>query len=469
MKYTKRCPGAGHRSAVQPSSYLIGLCCGISSLFLTFLPTSYAAEEYQWQVAPSEQNQSSLSIHEAILRAFARNPQIAQAAAQIRVGKANLNVAKSGWFPQVSLQGGVGRSHQTDSSGSLDNNGSVGLNLKQLLYDFGKTGGSIDEQHDLSDAYNYQLYSTLNGVGQQTLQSYLQVKRYQELAQAAQRNLASLESVREMAKLRAEAGLSSQSDVLQAETRIAGMKATYQQYQAQVMSAQASLSALTGVVATDYPDLPKDLLGQKISVKSLPYQQNSAVRSSQAKQLAAEKRIQQAKAQHWPTISVQAGRTRYADGDGSYWDDQVQLVVDAPIYQGGATSARVDAAEGERQNAQAEVEASKLDIDQKASTAYADLLGAQQRQQAGEAQQASAEQTRSVYQDEYRLNKRSLNDLLSVEQDVLQADNAAIMARYDAWDAAVRYAGAVDNLLDMLGIERQKVTGDDLPTLGGSS
>lgn len=338
-----------------------------------------------------------------------------------------------------------------------------------MLYDFGKTGGSIDEQHDLSDAYNYQLYSTLNGVGQQTLQSYLQVKRYQELAQAAQRNLASLESVRQMATLRAEAGLSSQSDVLQAETRIAGMKATYQQYQAQVMSAQASLSALTGVVATEYPDLPKDLLGQKISVKSLPYQQNNAVRSTQAKQLAAEKRIQQAKAQHWPTISVQAGRTRYADGDGSYWDDQVQLVVDAPIYQGGATSARVDAAEGERQNAQAEVEASKLDVDQKASTAYADLLGAQQRQQAGEAQQASAEQTRSVYQDEYRLNKRSLNDLLSVEQDVLQADNAAIMARYDAWDAAVRYAGAVDNLLDMLGIERQKVTGDDLPTLGGSS
>ncbi|CBA33028.1 type I secretion outer membrane protein, TolC family [Cronobacter sakazakii] len=70
-----------------------------------------------------------------------------------------------------------------------------------------------------------------------------------------------------------------------------------------------------------------------------------------------------------------------------------------------------------------------------------------------------------MYRDEYRLSKRSLNDLLSIEQDVFQADTLAITARYDAWDAAVRYAAAVDNLLDMLGIERARMTGDTLPSL----
>lgn len=208
------------------------------------------------------------------------------------------------------------------------------MTLNQLLYDFGKTSGSIDEQQNLGAAYDYQLYSVLNNVGQQTVQAYLQVKRYQELMAAAQRNLASLEAVKEMSKLRADAGLSSQSDVLQAETRIAGMNATYEQYRAQERSAQANLSVLTGVVATNLPDLPKDLLDQKITIKDLPYEQNSAVRSAQAKQLAAEQRVRQAEAQHWPTISVQAGRTRYENSASSYWDDQVQLVVQAPIYQG---------------------------------------------------------------------------------------------------------------------------------------
>ncbi len=443
----------------------LGLSVCLAAALMGVNLNVYGEETFQWQTAPSEQLQAQLSIKEAILRAFARNPKIAQAAAQIRVGKANLEEAESAWFPQISLQGNVGRSHRTDSAGSLNSNAAGGVNLKQLIYDFGKTGGSIDEQENLTEAYRYGLYDTLNQVGMQTLQAYLQVKRYQALAQAAQRNLDSLNSVLDMANLRAEAGLSTQSDVLQAQTRIAGMNASLEQYRAQTRSAQAALSVLTGVVSDNLPDLPEDLMRQKISLKSLPYEQNNAVRAAQAKQLAAEQRIRQAQAQHWPTVSVQAGRTRYQNDNGDYWDDEVQLVLDAPIYQGGAVSARVDAAEGDRASARADVEASKLDINQRAATAWADLTGAQQRQRAGELQLSSAGRARGVYRDEYRLSKRSLNDLLSIEQDVFQADTSAITARYDAWDAAVRYAGAVDNLLDMLGIERTRMTGDTLPSL----
>lgn len=443
--------------------------CTVTALLvavaLCSVANAAAQEDFRWQTAPTEAFQAQLTIKEAILRAFARNPKIAQASAQIQVGKANLSEAESAWFPQIALTGNAGRTHRTDSAGSLNSNAAAGLNLKQLLWDFGKTGGSIDEQENLSTSYQYDLYTTLNQVGMETLQSYLQVKRYQALAKAAERNRRSLESVREMAKLRAGAGLSSQSDVLQASTRIAAMNATFEQYQAQMRSAQASLSVLTGVISDNLPDLPDDLMKQKISLKSLPYDQNNAVRSAQAKQLASEERIRQARAQHYPTISVQAGRTRYQNDNGDYWDDEVQLVVDAPLYQGGAVSARVDAAEGDRANARAQVEASKLDVNQKAATAWADLTGAQQRQQAGELQLLSAGQARGVYRDEYQLSKRSLNDLLSVEQDVFSAESAAIVARYDAWDAAVRYAGAVDNLLDMLGIERTRLTGDSLPSL----
>lgn len=435
------------------------------ALGASVMTSAYGEEQFNWQAAPGEQLQAQLTIKEAILRAFARNPKIAQAAAQIHVGKANLDEAESAWFPQISLQGNVGRSHRNDSAGSLNNNGSGGVSLKQLIYDFGKTGGSIDEQHNLSDAYRYDLYNSLNEVGMETLQTYLQVKRYQALAEAARKNIVSLQSVQEMADLRAEAGLSSQSDVLQAQTRIAGLNASLAQYEAQTRSAQAALSVLTGVMSDTLPDLPEDLMKQKITLNSLPYERSNAVRGAQARQLAADDRIRQAQAQHWPTVSVQAGRTRYQNDDDSYWDDQVQLVVDAPIYQGGAVGARVDAAEGDRASARAQVEASKLEINQRAATAWADLTGAQQRQRAGDAQYLSADRARGVYRDEYRLSKRSLNDLLSIEQDVFQADTASITARYDAWDAAVRYAAAADNLLDMLGIERSRTIGDTLPSL----
>lgn len=461
MNKMMRCVGGRQIAATFCSAMLLSMI-GLLPAGATESPP---VAVFNWQLAPSEEQLAELSLREAILRAFARNPQIAQAAAQIRVGQGDLDVAESGWYPQIALQGTAGKSHQTDSAGSLNSNASAGVQLSQLLYDFGKTGGSINEQQYLSDAYRYDLFNVMTAVGLSTVQSYLQVKRYQALSLAARDNISSLERVKETAQLRADAGLSSQSDVLQAETRIAGMVATLEQYRAQERSAKAQLTVLTGVVSDNLPDLPQDLLKQKITLNAIPYDASSAVRSAEAKQQAARERVRQSQAQHWPTVKLQAGRTRYENDARSYWDDQVQLAVEAPVYQGGAVSAKVRAAEGARSAAQAEVEKAKLDVNQKAATAYADMIGAVQRQQAGELQLESARHTRSVYQDEYKLSKRSLNDLLSVEQDVLQADSMRLMALYDGWDATARYASAVDNLVDMLGIDRVAQSGERLPTL----
>ncbi|HBP96380.1 MAG TPA: type I secretion system outer membrane protein, partial [Pantoea agglomerans] len=230
-------------------------------------------------------------------------------------------------------------------------------------------------------------------------------------------------------------------------------------------SATAQLTVLTGVVPATLPELPQALLKQQITLDKIAYESSAAVRSAQSKQEAARERVRQAESGHWPTIKVQAGRTRYENDRQSYWDDEVQLQVEAPLYQGGLVNAKTQSAEGDREAAQAAIQQAKLAINQNASTAYADMIGAQQRQAAGEVQLASADHTRNVYADEYRLSKRSLNDLLSVEQDVFQADSSRITALYDGWDATVRYAAAVDNLLDIMGIDRQQSSGDLLPSL----
>lgn len=358
---------------------------GLLFLFTATLGASPALAQQlgvTWQAAPSEQQIDSLSLEQAILRAFARNPQIAQAAAQIRIGASELKLAESAWMPQIALNGGIGRQNQSDTSATRGRTTSAGVSLTQLIYDFGKTSGSIDEQHHLSEAYRYQLYSIMTGVGQQTLLAYLQVKRYQTLSASAARHIASLEAVKAIAQMRAQAGLNSQSDVLQAETRIAGTVATLEQYRAQQRSALAQLTVLTGVVPAQLPDLPQTLLQQEITLQALPYEQSALVRSAQSRQEAARQRIRQAEAKHWPSFSVQAARARNDTRNRAYWDDQVRLLVEAPIYQGGAVSAQIDAAQSAREAAQAEVEAAKLDINQRAATSYADMIGAQQRQNA---------------------------------------------------------------------------------------
>lgn len=393
------------------------------------------------------------SLKESILFAFGRDPSISQQAGQLGVGQAKIEEAQSGWMPQVGLNGNIGHNQTTDSSGSLKNSAAWGLSLTQLLYDFGKTDNAISQSTAERDGYRYQLMSTLSAVAEKTALSYVEVKRYTDLVRAAQENVQALQSVQNLAQIRSEAGLSSTSDELQTRTRIAGMQSVLEQYKSALQSARARLTVLTGIEAKHLSPLPVTLEVKPGSLDDIDYSLIPAVLAASAMERSAQYGIERAKSEHWPTLSLQAGRTRYESDNRSYWDDQIQLHVDAPLYQGGAVSARVRQAEGTRQMAASQVNQARFDVLQKASVAQADWAGARGRMAASALQRASALRTRDVYKNEYTLSKRSINDLLSIEQDVWQATSSTILAEYDSWAAAIDYTTAVDKLLPLAGIE----------------
>nr|WP_223540460.1 TolC family outer membrane protein [Enterobacter sp. JBIWA003] len=357
-------------------------------------------------------------------------------------------------FTAESLNGSTGHSQTTDSSGSLKNSAAWGLSLTQLIYDFGKTNNSISQSSAQRDSYRYQLMSTLSDVAEKTALSYVEVKRYADLLQAAKENVQALKNVEQLAKLRADAGVSSTSDELQTRTRIAGMQATVAQYHAALNSARARLAVLTGMQADNFSPVPANLAVEPDSLNRIDYSLIPAVMAAQNMERSAQYGVETAKSQHWPTLSLKGGRTRYESDNRSYWDDQIQLNIDAPLYQGGAVSARVRQAEGARAMASSQVDQARFDVLQKASVAQADWTGARGRMEAGKQQLENALRARDVYKNEYTLSKRSINDLLSVEQDVWQATSAKIIAEYDGWSSAINYASAVDNLMPLIGIEK---------------
>lgn len=344
--------------------------------FMVMGEATIAAPLPQWANAPAVTPVAQLSLQESILRAFARNPDVTQQAAQIGIGEAQIDEAKSAWYPHVGLTGNAGPSRQTDSSGRLDNNVSYGITLTQLVYDFGKTNNDIKLQTAARDSYRFKLMATLTDVAEKTATAYMEVSRYQALCDAAQRNIHSLENVYNMAALRANAGLNSSSDELQAQTRIAGMRSTLEQYQAQMASAKAQLAVLTGVQPEAIAAPPAELAEQPVSLKNIDYQSIPLVLAAENLRQSAQYGVEKTKAQYWPTLSIQGGKTRYQTSDRSYWDDQLQLNVNAPLYQGGAVSAQVQQAEGQQKISASQVEQAKLDVLQRASVAYANWTGA---------------------------------------------------------------------------------------------
>jgi adhesin transport system outer membrane protein len=398
----------------------------IVALMASAAPPVISAPAPAWASRPDIAQATSIDLKESVLFALNRDPSVNEQAAQLGIGDGMVDEARSAWFPQIALSGSSGHSRTTDSSGSMNNSAQWGMSITQLVYDFGRTNSSIDRQSMQRDSYRFQLMSTFTSVAEKTALAYIDILRYQALVKVSEDGYKALDNVRQLSEYRANAGLNSRSEVLQTETRMAGMQATLEQYRAGLESAVARFGVLTGITAKDYRPLPSLALEQT-PLSGINYSAIPAVMAAEAYEQASRHGVEGAKAGHMPSVSVRGGRTRYESSNRSYWDDQIQVVVDAPIYQGGAVNARIAQAQEARKMAASRVEQAKFDVLQKASVSAADWRGAQGRETAGSLQYRNALRTRDVYKDEYKLGKRSLNDLLSVEQDVYAAARLRIM------------------------------------------
>ncbi len=339
---------------------------------------------------------ATTTLKESILFAIDRDPSISQQAAQLGIGQAQIDEARSGWMPQIALNGSTGHSQTTDSSGSLKNSAAWGVSLTQLIYDFGKTNNSISQSSAQRDSYRYQLMSTLSDVAEKTALGYVEVKRYSDLLQAAKENVQALKNVEQLAKLRADAGVSSTSDELQTRTRIAGMQATVAQYNAALNSARARLAVLTGMQADHYSPVPANLAVEPDSLNRIDYSLIPAVMAAQNMERSAQYGVETAKSQHWPTLSLKGGRTRYEIGQPLILGRPDPAQYRRTAYQGGAVSARVRQAEGARAMASSQVDQARFDVLQKASVAQADWTGARGRMEAGKRQLENALRARGL-------------------------------------------------------------------------
>lgn len=113
-----------------------------------------------------------------------------------------------------------------------------------------------------------------------------------------------LKNVEQLAKLRADAGVSSTSDELQTRTRIAGMQATVEQYNASLNSARARLAVLTGIQAERYSPVPGGLAVEPDSLNRIDYSLIPTVMAAQNMERSAQYGVETAKSQHWPTLSL---------------------------------------------------------------------------------------------------------------------------------------------------------------------
>ncbi len=204
---------------------------------------SHAATQGSWNSPDTAYAalETNLSFIDAIHRTLARHPQISQSISNLAAQNANIDVAKSAYYPQIS--GGMGTGDMTTGERGRQ---LISLNATQLLYDFGQVKSSVDEQKAKLLLNQASVLVSIDDISAQVASAIVNIKRYQESTRIANEQIRGVSRITEIAQLRAQAGISSQADPVQAQSYLEAARSNLISQQTQLSLHQERLRTLLG-------------------------------------------------------------------------------------------------------------------------------------------------------------------------------------------------------------------------------
>lgn len=363
----------------------------------------------------------------AVALAVNWHPSITQAVGNLLQQGEGINVAEAGYYPQVS--GGLKAGVDSGYNGARGTQ-ALSVSLKQMLYDFGKVRSGVDVAKARAAQAQANILLAVDQVARDSAYAFIETQRNEQLLAIARAQVSGIGGIVDLAQQRADWGASTRSDVVQAQSRADGARAVLQEYKAQLARWQATLANLLGrSYSPALVETPSPALLEACGPGTAPGDLPPAVLAALAQRSEARAALSQAKAQAFPTLSLEPSVNHYLDNDydrDNPYIDRTQagiyLNLEVPIYQGGATSARARAAGHALTAADSAEDAARLQARQGLAEAQAQTAGLSLRLQALQARQASIREARGLYERQYLdLGTRPLLDLLNAEQEIHQA------------------------------------------------
>src|SRR5438552_5927781 len=185
------------------------------------------------------------SLNDALAGAYQTNPMLQAARAQLRSTDELVPEALAGWRPTVTAEGegGAGVDDRHDGGRAL---GVAELRVTQPIYSGGRTGASVQQAENLVQAQRAQLVAAEQQVLLQSVTAYMDVVRAEAVLSLNEGNEKVVRDQRESTRRRRAAGAASDTDVSQAESRLALAAAQRAQAEAGLKSARATYRQLIG-------------------------------------------------------------------------------------------------------------------------------------------------------------------------------------------------------------------------------
>jgi len=223
-----------------------------------------------------------------------------------------------------------------------------GFRVRQLIYDFGRTGSSIDVSILMAEAKEEETRGLRNLIVLQFIESYISVLEAEKILRVAEDEVNAYEKHLEDTRAMFEAGLITENDLLQAKVLLSDARQRMIDAENYLRMTKSRLNTLLGrsidepvevieIRETALPDISIDTAYSE-AVKNRP-----ELLSIQKRIMALEEEINSVRAEYFPEIFVSGGY-EYQENSHLVHEDNWSFVlgVNLNLSSGGATKSRIN-------------------------------------------------------------------------------------------------------------------------------
>lgn len=405
------------------------------------------------------------TLHEAVRTTLKTNPDVLASQYGVEAADELRKQARAGYLPTVDvvLAGGDETSNNTTTralgTDDLDlTRQERSIRLTQLIFDGGATSNFVRQQTHLVDAAIARLVSTQENVSLRAVQVYLESLRRDEIVELAEENLGHHEETLEKIRERFESGVGTKVDVVQTQGRRAQAKSNVLLSQREAKNGIAEFYRVVGEYPQDLA-LPEATRGVPETLEQaleVAMDNNPGIKAAEAELEAAIASRKQARGNFYPRFDLELGATRNDDTDGSEGpnDDETAVVrMTYNLYRGGADRARLNEAEAREFAAREALRSNQRAVEEDVTLIWNELQDILVRLEYLQAHVKATEEVLVVYREQLALGKRTLLDLLDVQNELLRAQIAKVSGDYIALLARYRVLASTGQLLDNLEID----------------
>jgi outer membrane protein len=382
-------------------------------------------------------------LQEALAQAYANNPTLLAARAQLRAVDENVPQALAGWRPTVSVTSSVGWTDSEtrariagggrstlDTSRTLSTNS---LTVTQPIFRGGRTVSSTRQAENQVLAQRARLFATEQQVLLDAVNAYTNVIRFQQEVLLNINNEQVLTEQLRATNERFRVGEITRTDVAQAESRLAQAKFLRARAEGDLQASRAVFQRVIGALPqrliAPQPLRPPVANGQEAA--QLAAVNNPNVVAALFDESAARDNIDVQIASLLPQLSVQGQTFRNQNSiNPGILQPGAQAIINLtlPIYQGGAEYALVRQARQTAVRARAIVDDQRRLVTQSATQAWEQLQAFRAQVESARAQIRAQEIALDGVQREAIVGSRTTLDVLNAEQELLNGRTALVQA-----------------------------------------